>query len=193
MVMAERMISHYRVLAELGRGGMGVIYRAEDTRLNREVALKLLSDPMLADEDMIRRFQREARAASALNHPHICTVYDVGEDQGTHFIAMELLEGQTLAAAIASHALSVESVLRLGIQISDALDAAHKRGIIHRDLKPANVFVTSRGDAKLLDFGLAKELRVGSDADTISTCMTMRGQVLGTVAYMSPSRRRAET
>ena len=192
MVMAGRMISHYRVLAELGRGGMGVIYRAEDTRLNREVALKLLSDPTLADEDMIKRFQREARAASALNHPHICTVYDIGEDQGTHFIAMELIEGQTLAEAIASHALSVESVLRLGIQISDALDAAHKRGIVHRDLKPTNVFVTSRGDAKLLDFGLAKELRVGSgaatDAATISDCMTVRGQVLGTVAYMSPEQ-----
>ena len=188
MVMAGRMISHYRVLAELGRGGMGVIYRAEDTRLNREVALKLLSDPTLADEDTIKRFQREARAASALNHPHICTVYDVGEDQGTHFIAMELIEGQTLAEAIASRALSVEKVLRLGIQISDALDAAHKRGIVHRDLKPTNVFVTSRGDAKLLDFGLAKEFRLGSAADTISDCMTMRGQVLGTLAYMSPEQ-----
>ena len=190
--MTERLIAHYRVLGELGRGGMGVIYRAEDTRLNRQVALKLLSDSSIADQDSILRFQREARAASALNHPYICTVYEVGEEQGTHFISMELIEGRTLAEILRSSPLAIEEVLRLGIQIADALDAAHNKRIVHRDLKPSNIFVTSRGDAKLLDFGLAKELSIESaamgHAATISGAMTQRGQVLGTVAYMSPEQ-----
>lgn len=190
--VAERLISHYRLLSELGRGGMGVIYRAQDIRLNRDVALKLLSDSSLADQESIQRFQREALAASALNHPHICTVYEVGEDQGTHFISMELIEGHTLAETLLSGPLALQELLRLGIQIADALEAAHKKRIVHRDLKPSNIFVTSRGDAKLLDFGLAKELcresAATADAATISAAMTIRGQVLGTVAYMSPEQ-----
>ena len=180
----------YEVLGPLGAGGMGEVYRARDTRLGREVALKLLSSNFLSTS--VKRFQREARTASALNHPHICTVYDVGEYDGAHYIAMELMEGRTLAHALAAGPLLIEDVLRLGIQIADALDAAHQKGVVHRDIKPSNIFVTSRADAKLLDFGLAKERNlspeVGADATTISSAMTARGEVLGTVGYMSPEQ-----
>ena len=184
-------IGNYRILAELGRGGMGTVYRVRDTRLDRDVALKLLPDESLIGKESLDRFRREARAASGLNHPHICTVYDAGEADGVPFIAMELVEGQTLAQSIGSRPLRIETVLRLGAQICDALQFAHEKGIVHRDLKPSNIFVTSRGDVKLLDFGLAKEIypeTVSGTATTLSADITHPGRLLGTVAYMSPEQ-----
>lgn len=185
-----QVIGNYRVLAQLGSGGMGTVYRAQDTRLDRQVALKLLPDASLFDQDSLNRFRHEARAASSLNHPNICTVYDAGEDNGVPFLAMEILDGQTLAQMIAAHPLPTETILRLGIQVCDALECAHQKGIVHRDIKPSNIFVTARGDAKLLDFGVAKQLqpKLGATDATLPTSLTMKGQLLGTAPYMSPEQ-----